>query len=210
MATPRGLTFVGQSFFDDDRLRFGPVLVNGKIDIGIDVTGGGELPPFAFELESSAVASASMGTGTFGPTTDDGTPIRPVDAHLHLAGRAAGRTYLRIVDPVTRELFDRLEISVLEPDRLTVLVVGDATREVLRRGHSELIGVRLLARNSEGATAELRAVDQDLSLTATTPIQPENMYWDCFSYEPPPGYDTVTFTAQSAGRTISRTFRIED
>lgn len=48
-----------------------------------------------------------------------------------------------------------------------------------------------------------------VSLTAVGyPTQPENMYWDCFSFTPEPGTDSVTFEARSGGRVVQKTFRV--
>ena len=57
---------------------------------------------------------------------------------------------------------------------------------------------------------ELRAIDQSVTLTASGTIQPENMYWDCFSYTVPTDMDEVTFELGYAGRTSTRTWAIVD
>lgn len=110
-ATPAGLTFVGHAFYDETALRLGPVLVNGTFEVGLRGRDGEPLPPIAFEIEDGAVLSAERGTGVFGPTNEAGDPFYVVDSHLTLTGTGSGASYLRVTDPSTGELFDRILIE---------------------------------------------------------------------------------------------------
>lgn len=205
-ATPHGLTFVGTGFFDDEFLRLGPMIVGGRFDVGIRNPSGDPLPAFGFEIADGSILTASRGTGVFGPKDDAGAPTHPVDAYLTLEAHAPGTTMLRVVDPATGDLLDRIEMKVFEISDAIVVNLDGSRRDHVIAGQEELLGVRLLA--SDGTT-ELRAVDQDLQFTADTNVQPENMYWDCFRMQIPEGIGEINFTIRTGGRTFTKTMRVE-
>ncbi|MCB9532492.1 MAG: hypothetical protein H6700_12065 [Myxococcales bacterium] len=197
-ATPQGLIFVGVGFWDDDRLRLGPITPEGTIRVGLRLPDMGELPPLRVEVEDNAAVR-------IGEVTDDvnlysGVPMKRVE----LVGCFEGEVVVRVVEAETGYLMDRLRLTVDPVGELTVVKVDGADDGALVAGESQLIGVRILSHGGFG-----RIVDQALSLTAVGyPTQPENMYWDCFSFTPEPGTDSVTFEARSGGQVVQKTFRV--
>lgn len=206
--TPTGLRFVGAFLFDNETLRLGPVIAGGTFDLGLRAHTGEELPAYAFEIENPTVLRGQHGQGVFGPLDErTGQPLYPVDGHLTLTGRAAGQSYVRIVDPETGELFDRLPLDVVEIEDVRLVNVGDEEREELLRGQEELLGIRLLAADDG---REIRAIDDGLEFYATGNVQPELMYWDCFRYQVPEDMDEVTFEIRTAGQLFRRTWSVRD
>jgi len=204
---PDGLTFVGAYLFDSQStLRLGPVIVGGRFDLGFRVPDGPPASDAVARVSDPWLVRAAPGTGTFGPVDEDtAQPIYVVDGHATLHGLAPGRVHVRMVDPDTGELYDRLELEVLAIDGIRLLNVGDPEREVLHAGESELLGIRLIARNG---TEELRAIDQSLEFHAEGNVQPELMYWDCFRYEVPTDRDSITFEIVAGGQRFERTMTI--
>lgn len=206
-ATPDGLVFVGTPLFDDsDQLRLGPVLVGGTFQLGLRTRDGQPLPPFEHAVGDASVLGAALGEGVFGPVRDDGTPLYPVDAHLTLTGRAEGTSLVRVVEPGSGALYDRLELEVFELDDVAIRLARDPGREALAAGCEEMLAARLVVR--DGAT-ELRAFDQGLVMRADgQPMGDEPLFWDCFTHEVPADDDEVVIEADVAGRTFSHTFPV--
>jgi hypothetical protein len=181
-ATPQGLTFVGTAFYDDlsSGLRLGPVLEGGTFSLGFRTSDGAPLPPFDVQAADPRVLTSSPGTGEFLGGTD-GSRLE-VQAHVTLHGLAAGQTHVRVRDPATDELHDRLLFDVYELESIELVNVADPRREHLLAGCEEMIGVRLVAK--EGRT-RFRAIDQELSLVVDgEPMERERGMWDCFLYTP--------------------------
>jgi hypothetical protein len=204
---PEGLTFVGAYLFDSQStLRLGPVIVGGRFDLGFRVPEGPPASGAIAQASEPSLVRAASGTGTFGPIHETtGEPIYVVDGFTSLEGVAPGRTFIRIVDPATGELYDRLELEVLAIDDIRLINVGDRDRDVLHAGESELLGIRLVVHQG---TEEIRAIDQSLEFHAEGNVQPELMYWDCFSYEVPTDRTSVRFEIVAGGRVFERTMEI--
>lgn len=204
--TPEGLSFVGAFLFDNPTLRLGPVIAGGTFDLGLRAPAGVELPDYAIEIEDPSLMRAERGEGVFGPVSDySGDPLYPVDGYLTLTGLGRGETMIRIVDPDTGELYDRLPLEVVAIDDIAIVNMNDAERTTLYAGEDELLGIRLVADNG---SRQMRAIDQSLEFHAEGDVQPELMYWDCFTYTVPSDQSEVTFEIVAAGRTFTRTLSI--
>ncbi len=205
-ATPGGLTFVGNAFYDDAVLRLGPVLVGGTFDVGLRTADGQPLPPFDYRVEDGSVLSVELGEGVFGPTNDEGAPFYPVESHVTLTGTGSGETYLRIVDAATGELYDRLLIEAYRVEDVRVVNVGEPERDHLLAGCSQMVGVRLLANDG---TDELRAFDQSVRIRVDDgTVSDEPRFWDCFMYDVPEGRAEITFYVDAVGQTFERTMAV--
>ncbi|MCZ7687367.1 MAG: hypothetical protein M5U28_54965 [Sandaracinaceae bacterium] len=126
-ATPEGLEFVGRALFDEPTLRLGPVLVGGSFELGLRTQDGAPLPAFAASSSTNGVR-VTVGDGVFGPTTEDGEPYYLVDSYLVLRATSAGVAQIRVTDPATGELYDRLSIEAVELDSVNVVVAQDPDR----------------------------------------------------------------------------------
>lgn len=205
-ATPAGITFVGNAFYDESMLQLGPVLVNGTFDVGLKSADGQPLPDYAFSIEDGAVLAADNGLGVFGPTTDEGEPLYVVDDHLTLTGMGSGETYLRITDPATGELFDRILIEAYFVEDVRVVNVTEPDRDHLLAGCEQMVGVRLLANNGSD---ELRAFDQSVQIRVDDgTVSDEPQFWDCFLYDVPAERTEVTFYVDAVGETYVRTMPV--
>ena len=205
-ATPTGLTFVGNTFYDESALQLGPVLVNGTFDVGLKTRDGEPLPPFLYAIDDPSVLSAAAGEGVFGPTTEAGEPIYVVDDHITLTGTGNGETYLRIIHPDTGELFDRVRIEAYQIEDVRMVNVSEPERDHLLAGCEQMVGVRLLANNG---TDELRAFDQSVSIRVDDgTVNDEPQFWDCFLYEVPEGRAEITFYVDAVGETFTRTMSV--
>jgi len=203
--TPDGLNFLGTSFYDESGLRLGPLLVEGSLDVGLQ-NPGGALPDFEIQAESGGAFSADLGQGVFGPTDSEGRPLLAVDAFVTLQGLREGETYLRITDPATGELMDRLNIQTYEITDVAVTNAGDPDRDHLLAGCDQMIGVHLLANDGE---VEVRAFDQDVEIrTADGMTFDEPQFWDCVNYEVPEDAEEVLFYVDAVGKTYERTLPV--
>jgi hypothetical protein len=204
--TPAGLTFVGQILFDEASSHLGPVLADGTFDLGITSTSGDSLPELGFQIEDPSVLAAVRGEGVFGPTDSSGNPLIFVDDYLTLTGVGEGSTYVRIVDPATGELFDRLLLEVYVVEDIAIRNANDPDREYLLAGCEEMLGVRLVARNGD---IRVRAIDQAITMRADGEVSPEPAFWDCFLYTVPEGRAEVVVEVDTAGQTFSRTLSVQ-
>ena len=197
--TPQGLTFVGAGFWDDTSPHLGPIIAGGTFDLGLRRTEGGALPAFTVETSDPSVLTAAVGVGAY---QQSGGLSTPVTDHVVLTAHQPGRSHVRVLDS-QGALMDRILLNVETIERVEVLNVNDPGRDHLEAGTEELIGVRLIV-----GGAQRRAIDQEVSLSVEGVVQPENMYWDCFTYQVPLDRDEVTFTARSGDVVEHVTFPI--
>lgn len=196
----RGLTFVGTGFWDDSRPRLGPIVVGGTFDLGLD-RDGEPMPGYRLEFENPGILRGTQMTGVF---TSAGYEVPDVDAFVRIEALRSGTTYVRIVSSRTGQLIDRVQLQVDQVAEVEVLPVGDPDRAYLVEGVSELIGVRMF---TDGGLR--RIIDESLKLRVVgEDVQPENMYWDCFSYAPPIGAEEVTFEASVGGVLTQVTYEV--
>lgn len=205
-ATQQGLHFVGHAFFDDsDSLLLGPVMVGGTFELGIKTADGSRLPDFAFEAEDGSIFEVALGNGHFGPTVGN-EPLYRVDSHLALTGLAEGRTNIRITDPETGELYDRIAIDAYEISDIELSNMNDPGREYVIEGCDELLAVRLVATNG---TREIRGFDQSLRMRAEGSVSAEPQFWDCFRYAVPEGKAEVEIEVEAASRVFTKVVEVK-
>ena len=197
-ATPMGLLFTGQFFFDDEEaVRLGPVLVGGEFELGLSVHGSGQFPNYEARVDDEQTFTAEVGTGVFGPTNDAGEPIYNIDNHLVLRGVSPGNTRVRIVNPDTGELFDRLTMDVYRLDHIEARNVR-RDGEPLLAGCPNMVGFSLIASND---VDEIRAVDNSISATATGgTMNDEPRFWDCQIATPDENATEMMFTVRAGGQ----------
>ncbi len=206
-ATSEGLRFIGHAFWDDDEdeLRLGPVLVGGTFELGLQTVDGEPLPDFDIEIDDGDVFTGERGRGVFGPTTNSGRALYPVDAHVALRSKGPGSTLIRIVDRATGELFDRLRVEAYAIEDISITNMNDPRRPYLIAGCDEMLAVRLLAKDGD---LELRGFDQSVQLRAEGQVRAEPEFWDCFTYRAPEGRAEVTVEVDAAGRTFARVLEV--
>jgi hypothetical protein len=184
--TVAGLTFVGEALFDDGATRLGPIARGGRFDLGIATLDGTPLPPFRFEFEDGTVMAPTEGTGAF----NDGRSTVPVDGWQSLRGLAAGSTTVKVVDAATGELFDQIEIAVVEIAEIR-LTNAHAPGEPFSPGTSEALGVELIGDDGH----ETRAFDLDMDVTSPlAEVGDDPTMWDCFQFLVPEGVEAMPFT----------------
>jgi len=204
-ATPDGLTFVGRMFFDEPMLRLGPVLVGGTLDIGLRTREGAPLPDYVATSTGPAL-TVREGESTFGPTNEDGEPLYPVEGYVTVRANRPGVSHVRISDATSGELFDRLEIEAVELDSVAVVVAQEPEREALYAGCEEMIGVRLLADQSD---VPVRGFDEGMTVSANGhPLVEEPLFWDCVVYDVGADESEVEVEVQVAGRTFRSTLPV--
>jgi hypothetical protein len=189
--TPNGLIFVGQAFYDEaSALRLGPVVADGVFDLGFRLPEGGLPGRYAIEIEGDSL-DVDRRAGELVPDLED---------RVRLRGVRPGEAKVRIVDPETGELYDRLTFETYEVVDVWIGPAHDPDREVLAPGE-EMMGVHLIA--SDG-TNEVRGFDQEMTLLANGSDAPpeDGGTWDCFSYQVPEGATEVEFELSAAGRTF--------
>jgi len=178
---PHGLYFRGQMLYDEGADRLGPVLVGGRFDLVFRPVEG-EIDGFDVTIEGDSLEAKVTG-----------------DHDLALWGTASGSSTVRIVDPDTGELYDRLTLETVTIDDVELHNVVEEDRPFLYAGCEEMIGMRLIADGGR-----LRAFDQDATVTAPTEVEPDPFVWDCFTYEVPPEEDTVVFEVEAGGQRWER------
>ncbi|MBX3248029.1 MAG: hypothetical protein KF901_12685 [Myxococcales bacterium] len=200
--TPNGLIFVGRAFFDEPRLRLGPVITGGTFALGIV---SADLPEFAIETPVD-IFTAERGTGVFGPTTAAGEPLYAVDAHLVLRAVSEGTAFVRVVDPSSGELFDRLAIDTYDVDEVQVVLAQDVEREHLLAGCEEMVGVRLYGKQG---TSQVRGFDESFEIRVDAgDIETETRFWDCIFLGVPDDRDEVRFDVMVGGATHTQTLPV--
>lgn len=203
-ATPEGLDFVGRAFFDEPILRLGPVIVGGTFELGLRTRDGAPLPDFA--ATGDGIFRIASGDEVFGPTTEDGAAYYVVDAHLELRAVRAGVAQVRITDPSTGALLDRLEIEAVNLEEVDVVVAREPERPHLYAGCDEMIGVHLTADNG---TTSVRGFDEGMRVRADgVELEEEPFFWDCVVYSVPADASEVAIDVEVAGRSFRHTMQV--
>jgi hypothetical protein len=174
---PRGLLFRGQMLYDEGVDRLGPILVGGQFDLSF-YRSDADLSYFEVELDEHL----------------DQTGLLRDPPGVMLWGLSPGSSSIRVVDPETGALLDRLTIDVVALEDVVLSNVVDPERTTLYAGCEEMVGVSLVA---GGGT--LRAFDQNIKVTAPGSLIPDPGVWDCFRYQVPADTDTVLFEVEAAG-----------
>jgi len=183
---PAGLLFQGQMLYDEGEDRLGPVLVGGRFDVLFF--------PEGYSLKGQWTAEVE---GADHRIREGGEP------GVELMGTEAGTAMLRVIDPETGHLYDRLSIEVVELEDIELTNVAEPGRATLKAGCEEMIGIRMLS-----AGGSLRAFDQNLKVRAPDVVA-DRFAWDCFRYMVPPDATEVTFEMEAAGEIWERTLPVE-
>ncbi|MEZ4317084.1 MAG: hypothetical protein R3F61_06260 [Myxococcota bacterium] len=173
-ATPNGLIFYGQTLYDDEADRLGPVAVGGTFSLRFGVPEG-ELGDWDVVVEpEGAVQVERTGSRT-----------------LLVRGAAEGEAMIRIVDARSGQLYDRIPFRAVP---LAEVVVGNAksSREFLVAGCGEMVGIDLFH-------ADGRAFDLETSLLIDGQAVAER--WDCYQVDVPTGITELELTV-SAGSSV--------
>jgi hypothetical protein len=206
-ATPMGLRFVGQIFFDDETAHLGPILAGGRFDLGLRTPDGAAVPPWTFTVENASVLGATTGTGTFGPVDETGRPEYPVDGYLTLRGGTPGDTYVRILDASSGDLLDRILLDVYELRDVRIRNASGPSDDALVAGCESMIGVRLIA--TDGMTeTEIGGFDQDVTVSVGGELRRERRFWDCFLYTVPAGATSADIEVTAAGRVFAKSMPV--
>jgi hypothetical protein len=175
--TPDGLVFVGEALYNDSGVRLGPIAKGGRFDLGVHLADGTALPAVEFQIENPEIVTRTDGTGEF----NDGNSSIEVDDYLSLRGVGPGTTYIRVIDPNTGELFDRLAISVTEIGEIRLTNAHNPDNE-FQPGVEEALGVELIGTDG----TDQRAFDLDMRVTsAATTMGADPGMWDCFLFTLP-------------------------
>lgn len=209
-ATPAGLTFIGRALFDQGETpRLGPIVEGGTLEVGlVGLVPEGATDTLAHEarVDDASILSVERGTGTFGPTHEDGEPLFPVDDHVVVGGARVGTASLRVVDPTSGALFDRTPLTVVGVDDVRVVSATDPDRDHLLAGCDEMVGVQLLSGQSG---IEIRAIDDSMTVHADgTEVLPEPMFWDCVQVTPAADATEMRFEIHAGGRDYVRTLAV--
>jgi hypothetical protein len=183
---PAGLMFQGQMLYDEGADRLGPVLVGGRFDLSFFPQGYALQGKWAVEVEG---ADARIREGA--------------EPGVELKGTEVGTAVVRVIDPETGHLYDRLSIEVVALEDIELTNVTEPERPALKAGCEEMVGIRMLA-----AGGSLRAFDQDLKVRAPDVVA-DPFAWDCFRYEVPLDATEVTFEMEVAGEIWERTLPVE-
>lgn len=176
-ATPEGLVFVGEAFYDSSGMNLGPIAKGGRFDLGVYAKDGADLPAAAFLVEDESVLAQTTGSGTF----NDGNSQIPVDAYVSLRGLKPGTTYVRVVDPDTGELFDRLALTVVAVGEIRLTNAHDPDQP-FHPGQEGALGVQIIGKNG----SRERAFDLDMKVVSpVTEMAGDPSMWDCFLFTPP-------------------------
>jgi hypothetical protein len=189
--TPRGLQFHGTSTFDG-LFDFGPnvTAIGGTQEVTIMIERGvTEVPlDIAFRAESGTHVPVAATTG----------------AVVTLHGDATGTDKLRIVDPVTAELFDRTSVAAAAIDSLGFGLAGlfgnpgKSTDIVFAPGDHRFAVALRAAPGSDGFRGRL--VDRSMKLALAGATQ---LAWDTLDVkDAKPGTQTIAITAGGADRTL--------
>ena len=206
-ATTQGLRFVGNAFWDDDEeLLLGPVLVGGTFEIGLKTVDGEPLPDFDIEVDDGRIFSVEHGAGVFGPTTQSGRALHPVDGHMVLSGdRSTAPPSSASSTPTPASSSIVCEVEAYEIEDISITNMNDPQRSYVVAGCDEMLAVRLLAKDGD---VELRAFDQSVQLRAEGQVRAEPEFWDCFNYRAPEGRAEVSVEVEAAGKTFARALEV--
>ena len=184
--TPNGLAFDGADFSD---LLFANGLqataLGGRQGVTIYDGASGQAMrlPFAATTQG-ALEVVAQATGS-----------------LDVIGRRAGTDLLRIVDPATGELYDRVSMSVRPVDRVELrnevfgeIGLEDRPRALWAGGRASLV-VALSARDGT------RLVDEAMVVTASTGTR--NTRWDSISFDVPADGEVTLDAAFGGGEAVS-------
>jgi hypothetical protein len=168
--TPSGLIFYGQTLYDDEADRMGPVARGGTFLLRFDVPDG-VLGGWDVEVEPSGILEVTR-TGT---------------RSMVVEGIGAGDAMIRVVNSETGELYDRLPFRGVG---LAGVEVGNAknTRDFLVAGCSEMVGIDIF--HDDG-----RAFDMNVEMFIDGELVPER--WDCYSIDVPVGIDELEFVVHA-------------
>lgn len=200
-ATPAGLMFVGQVFYDDPAERLGPMVKGGVLEIAYKA-------PFdevvsSAEVQVEGPLALTPGDGMFGEA-DSTASDYAIQGWATIVGTDLGTGFVRVVESRSGALYDRLPIDVVEVDDAQIGHAWDPERTHVRAGCDELLAVRLMA--GDEAT---RLFDQDMSMSIDQgDMEPDPVMWDCVRLVPPMDQDEVTVTLDSGGKLFTRTFPV--
>jgi hypothetical protein len=195
--TPNGLFFLGPPVGDEllGRMMPAPVAAGGTQSIRVLIGPGSTSPPFDDDFEALS-SNAALGI-------DD---VDPPDVTVH--GLAAGQAFLRIVEPSTGLLYDRLGVEVRPVERAIVRprahAVPIADVEFTRDRTIDWVGLAgaevqlLVILESESG---VRLVDESIELSFPGPTTREQ--WDVLTVRAQDG----TFTIRT-GDGVTRTAAI--
>lgn len=186
--TPDGLMFTGQVLYDQPGERLGPVLLGGKMQVGIAPVSG-TLPAYDVLIGDPAVLDAA-----------------PTEGGMQLVGLEPGSSMVSVVDARGR-LFDRLPMDVVEVDDVELSIVPDPDRQALLGGCTDMVGVRLIATGQDGQ--RLRAFDQDVQIAVSVgDVSPDVGVWDCFRLDVPADATVVHVTVTAGGEQFEATLDV--
>ena len=182
--TPNGLFFVGPSFQDD-------VFVSGVKKLAL---GGTENIKAVTEDRTDAPGYAPFTAASSGPAINIGSTDAP---YVTVGGASAGVAYLRLLEPGTNDLLDRVQVEVLPVARASFGPI-DLMDDTLTDGNWAIYPVDtteiMLRMYSAG---DERLVDNSAVITASADDAGTQVAWDTISFVGA-GSD-VTFTAEAGG-----------
>ncbi|MBX2800626.1 MAG: hypothetical protein KTR31_23300 [Myxococcales bacterium] len=199
----QGLIFVGQAFFEDqEALALGPIALGSQFNLGFYDIGGGQLPEFAVDGGTNLHAEVEEG-----PMPDThGSIGKSVDTWATLSGLQSGTSTVRVVD-AGGLLLDRLDIEVVEIERVEMEIIARTPRDVLISDCDELIAVRIYGTDESGS--EVRLFGQDLGLKADgRSLDREVGMWDCFEWAADAPSEQVEVEFNVGRITRSRSFDV--
>jgi hypothetical protein len=202
-ATPSGLTFVSTGTFDLSE-RHGTerpieaIAVGGRAEIGfLGLRDANDVAlPHTARVSDGSVLALRDGDGVFGA---NGNFVIEVDAYAELLGVTAGSAGVRVIDPTTGELFDRLEIDVVELDDVRVQSVR--TSDPLFAGCPGALGVMLFG-------DRIRAMDQDMRIEIEGATSSQRQSWDRVLVTPGEDTRVLTVTVHAGGEDFVRSLTV--
>lgn len=182
---PSGLYFEGQMLYDEGEDRLGPVLAGGRFDVSFFPSGYALDGRWTVEVEGAEFRRSD------GP-----------EPGVVLYGIEAGTAVIRVLDPETGHLYDRLAIEVVALEDIEITNVLDPDSATLKAGCDSMIGIRMIAGDDR-----LRAFDQDLEVIVPE-VDPDLLAWDCFHYSVPTNTTELTFEMEVAGEVWERSMPV--
>lgn len=176
-ATPQGLVFVGEAFFDQQGMSLGPIAKGGRFDLGVYPQGDYAMPAAEFLIEDENILAFTEGSGEF----NDGHSTVPVDAYVSLKGKQSGTTYVRVVNPETGELYDRLALTVVAVGEIRLTNAHDPGQP-FHPGEEGALGIQIIGQDG----GRQRAFDLDMKVSNfQVNMADDPTMWDCFVFTPP-------------------------